>query len=81
MELKEASTQNDDDERWNDAFITTSESKDTTESEEDDEEQFLAADFLSFFAVRLFYRLCELVCHELACGLILFVRTLPILKV
>lgn len=39
IELKEASTWYDD-ERWNDAFITTSESEDTsdtTESEEDDE--------------------------------------------
>lgn len=37
IELKEASTWDPNDERWNDAFITTEESEeDTTESEEND---------------------------------------------
>ncbi|KAE8794069.1 hypothetical protein D1007_31229 [Hordeum vulgare] len=38
IELKEASTWDDYDERWTDAFITMSESENTTESEEDDKE-------------------------------------------
>ncbi|KAE8814712.1 hypothetical protein D1007_07947 [Hordeum vulgare] len=53
IEPKEASTWDDDDERWNGAFIMMSESEDTTKSEEDDKEYFLATDF-SIICVNLF---------------------------